>query len=184
MNWSDIKGVVAEAAPVLGSLLGGPAGGAIGGVIARALGVDASAESVAEAMRSNPDAVLKLRQLELEQQQAISRMVMAHEEAQLAEVNATMRAEFAQEDRFVKRWRPTLGYAVTLTWVITWTAVVYAIVFRPEQAPSIITALAQSQTMWAVALAVLGVSVVKRSHDKQVLAGQEPTGLLKALLKR
>ncbi|MDX8413938.1 MAG: 3TM-type holin [Mariprofundales bacterium] len=184
MNWSDIKGIVAEAAPVLGSLLGGPAGGAVGGVIAKALGVDATADKVAEAMRLNPDAVVKLRQLEMEQQQAISKMVLEHEAVQLSEVNATMRAEYTQEDLYVKRWRPTLGYAVTLTWVMTWGAVVYAIIFKPVDAPAIITALAQSQTMWGVALAVLGVGVVKRSHDKQVQAGQEPTGLLKALLKR
>ncbi|MDX8408919.1 MAG: 3TM-type holin [Mariprofundales bacterium] len=184
MNWSDIKDVVGKAAPVLGSLLGGPAGAAVGGLLAQTLGVDATPDKVAEAVRQNPEAALKLKQLELAQQQELTRMMLQHDQAQLTQVNQTARAELAQEDGYVKRWRPTLGYAVTLTWVVTWFAVVYAIIFKPIEAPAIISALAEAQTMWGVALAVLGVGVVKRSHDKQVAAGQEPAGLLKALLKR
>ncbi len=184
MNWSDIKSLIAESAPVLGSLLGGPAGGAVGGLIAKALGVEASADKVAAAVKSDPEALLKLRQLELAQQEKLTKMMLDFDAARLSEVNQTMRAEFAQEDAYVKRWRPTLGYAVTLTWVVTWFSIVYAIIFKPEQAPDIISALAEAQTMWGVALAVLGVGVVKRSHDKQVAAGQQPTGFLQALLKR
>jgi len=184
MNWSDIKEVVGSAAPLLGSLLGGPAGAAVGGLLANTLGVEATPDKVAEAVQQHPEAALKLKQLELTQQQALTRMMLEHDQAEMTQVNQTMRAEFAQEDKFVKRWRPTLGYAVTLTWVVTWFAIVYAIIFQPTQAPAIISALAKAQTMWGVALAVLGVGVVKRSHDKQVAAGQEPTGLLKALLKR
>ncbi|RMH51338.1 MAG: hypothetical protein D6682_04800 [Zetaproteobacteria bacterium] len=184
MQWSDLKSIIADAAPTLGSLLAGPAGGAVGALIARALGVEPSADKVAEAIHSDPEAAVKLRRLELEQQQRLTEMLLRHDETRLSEVNRTMRAEYAQEDAYVKRWRPTLGYAVTLTWVITWFAVVYVIVWRPERAPAVISALAQAQTMWGVALAVLGIGVVKRSHDKQVAAGQQPTGLLGALLKR
>jgi hypothetical protein len=35
--------------------------------------------------------------------------------------------------------------------------------------------------LWGVAMSVLGIQSVKRSHDKQVAAGQEPTTFLGSL---
>jgi len=37
--------------------------------------------------------------------------------------------------------------------------------------------------MWGIALAVLGVNVHKRSQDKQVAAGQAPSGILNAIMR-
>ena len=38
MDWSKVGDVVADAAPLVGTLLGGPAGGAVGGLVAKAGG--------------------------------------------------------------------------------------------------------------------------------------------------
>lgn len=94
--------------------------------------------------------------------------------AALAEINATFRSEVQSEDAYVRRWRPTFGYAVALTWTATMGAVAWAIVAEPTQAPTIITALVNTSPIWGIALAVLGIAVHKRSQDKQTAAGVQP----------
>ncbi|MEW5729037.1 MAG: 3TM-type holin [Pseudomonadota bacterium] len=94
----------------------------------------------------------------------------------LAQINTTMRTEAQSEDWYVRRWRPTFGYAVALTWVLTMAAIAWAIVADPGQAPTIIAALVNTSPIWGIALGVLGISVVKRSQDKAVKAGQTPAG--------
>nr|WP_173976134.1 3TM-type holin [Magnetospirillum sp. LM-5] len=88
--------------------------------------------------------------------------------AALAQVNASLRAEIRSEDWYVRRWRPTFGYAVAITWTATMAAIAWAIVAEPTQAPAIITALVNTSPIWGIALGVLGVAVVKRSQDKAV----------------
>jgi hypothetical protein len=90
----------------------------------------------------------------------------------LAQVNQTFRTEVQSEDAYVRRWRPTFGYAVALTWTLTMAAIAWAIVAEPIQAPTIIAALVNTSPIWGIALGVLGVAVVKRSQDKAVATGQ------------
>ncbi|WP_033068769.1 3TM-type holin [Thalassospira australica] len=91
---------------------------------------------------------------------------LARDTETLKSVNRTIRAEVASEDAFVRRWRPSFGYAVALTWIMTMGAIAYAIILTPLQAPAIIAALVNTSPIWGIALGVLGVSVVKRSADK------------------
>ncbi|WP_339860348.1 3TM-type holin [Thalassospira alkalitolerans] len=86
----------------------------------------------------------------------------------LATVNRTIRAEVQSEDAFVRRWRPSFGYAVALTWIMTMGSIAAAIILTPLQAPAIIAALVNTSPIWGIALGVLGVSVVKRSADKKL----------------
>ena len=106
-----------------------------------------------------------------------------HAKTAIAEVNETFRAEVKGDDPYVRRWRPTFGYAVALTWCLQVAGLVYAIVARPEQAAAIVGAMDSLTIIWGVALSVLGVSVVKRSADKAAAAGAAPTGALAALIQ-
>lgn len=85
----------------------------------------------------------------------------------LRQINRTFRAEVQADDAYVRRWRPTFGYAVAAAWLATMTACAWAVVSTPAEAPAIIAALVNTSPIWAVALGVLGVSVVKRSQDKR-----------------
>ena len=130
------------------------------------------------AIQANPDLALKLQQAWLAHDADLARA----EADELAAINATMRAEAASADAYVRRWRPTFGYAVALTWTATMAAVSWAIVAEPAQAPAIIAALVNTSPIWGIALAVLGVSVVKRSQDKALSIGvRQPDGPLDAL---
>lgn len=63
MDWSDLKGVISKAAPILGSLIG-PEGTLLGGLVSAALGTANTPEAVSAALQSDPAALLKLQQLE------------------------------------------------------------------------------------------------------------------------
>lgn len=89
------------------------------------------------------------------------------ETERLKAVNETIRAEVASADPYVRRMRPTMGYALILAWTATVMAIVYAIVATPAEAPAVITAVSQLGMIWSVALSVLGLYVWKRSEDKK-----------------
>lgn len=65
-RWGEIGKAVAKAGlPGLGGALGGPLGGIVGAVVAKTLGAhDASPEAVQEALAANPDAYIRLREIE------------------------------------------------------------------------------------------------------------------------
>jgi len=63
-SWDGVKGLISNAAPMLGAALGGPAGGAVGGLIARALGVEETPDAIEAELRKDPSALLKLKGLE------------------------------------------------------------------------------------------------------------------------
>lgn len=183
--WSDIAGVVGEAAPVVGGLLGGPAGSAAGRLVASALGVDDDPDQVQRALKDDPEALARIKAMEQDHIRELRRMSLEAETARLSQVNRTMRAEAASNDAYVRRWRPTFGYLCALTWAAQAGGIVYAIVATPAYAAELINAITALTPMWGVALAVLGINVHKRSQDKQVQAGQKPDGgMLGALTER
>lgn len=74
MDWSAVGKQVALAAPVLGTALAGPVGAAAGALVAAAFGVDAQPDVVAEAVKNDPDAALKLKQIEHSHDEALRAM--------------------------------------------------------------------------------------------------------------
>lgn len=95
--WEKIKDTVARVAPVAGSLLGGPAGGAVGGLIASALGVDNDPDAVASAIKTDPNAALKLKQVE-----------MQLEQTRLEVRGDVIKAEANGESWLQRNWRPLM----------------------------------------------------------------------------
>lgn len=63
--WDSVKDIIGKVAPVVGTALGGPFGGIAGSIVAKALGVD-TADQAIEALKTNPEALLKLKVAELE----------------------------------------------------------------------------------------------------------------------
>ncbi len=131
MEWKDIASTVGKAAPMLGTLLGGPAGAAVGGLIASALGSGSSPDDVSQALVTNPDAAVKLKQIEADRQAKLQELVVLAESNRLAAeakaidaVNATMRAEAAAEHWPTYSWRPFVGFAVGINLIASTLLVV------------------------------------------------------------
>lgn len=137
------------------------------GVAKTVTGKDTGEDALA-AIKADPTLALQLQQSWMAHEVAL----VQEESRQLAEINATMRAEAASGDGYVRRWRPTFGYAVALTWTATMGAVSWAIIAEPAQAPAIIAALVNTSPIWGIALGVLGVAVAKRSQDKALAAAR------------
>lgn len=107
-TWTDVGNTVARFAPVLGAVVGGPAGASIGGIVAAALGTNSTPDAVAAALAGDPDAAIKLREIE------------ARNAEVLAAINLdTMRAMI--DDR--KHARSTHG-GHWMTWLLTLALVV------------------------------------------------------------
>lgn len=142
--------------------------------VARTVTGKDSDDGALEALKANP-------QLLVDYQRAIDAHALAlyqEETKRLATVNDTMRAEYASGDAYVRRARPTFIYSMAASWTVQMLAISALVVWKPEQAGTVIAALVGLGTMWSVALAVIGVAVHKRSQDKQVAAGITPPSLL------
>lgn len=157
--------------------------------VARSVTGQDEAQSAADALKANPALLVEFQR----QTQAMEVRLQEEETKRLKSVNATMRAEYASNDVYVKRWRPTFGYAMAATWSLqilgSMFGIIYAIVAVPTEAAVILTAIGEATAatvpMWAVALSVIGVSVWKRSEDKKTAAGQAGgLGVIGALASR
>lgn len=120
MDWKDIASTVAKNAPMIGGLIGGPPGAALGAVssmIASALGVPCTPDAISAAISSDPDAGIKLAQIEKDRQVELQTLVAQTASAQIAAdtatilaVNATMQAETRSEHWASWCWRPFCGF--------------------------------------------------------------------------
>ena len=87
----------------------------------------------------------------------------------IQEINASLRAEVASEDKYVRRMRPTFGYLMALTWAAQMFAIAYVIIFDTDKAGVVMAAMGSLSAIWAVGLSVLGIYVYRRSDDKTLL---------------
>lgn len=117
MEWKDIAKTVGAAAPILGTLLGGPAGATIGAMVASGLGAGNTPDEVSQALTVNPDAAVKLKQIEATRQVELQTLIvqaeanrLAAETATIAAVNSTMQAEAKSDHWPTYTWRPFVGF--------------------------------------------------------------------------
>lgn len=181
MSWDSVKQQVAKYAPLIAPLIGGPVG-AVTTLVAQALGAaDDTPTAIEAAISTNPQAGLVLAELQERNRATYEQAALAADLEEFKQVHQTIRAELATDDRFKSYWRPAFGYAMVLTWCLTWVALCYVIIFETEKAQLVVNALANTTALWGIALAVLGVQITKRTQDKQVSAGKDPKGIIEGL---
>lgn len=120
--------------------------------------------------------------------EAMAEINMKEFETTLSEINQSLRAEIASDDKYVRRMRPTFGYLMAFTWAAQMFGLAYVIVFQTEKAAYILESMARLSTIWAVGLSVLGIYVYKRSEDKKMfsssLLSNVPLPAIKPLVSR
>jgi hypothetical protein len=100
-TWGDVAESVAKAAPILGNLLPGVgtvAGlgvGAVASIVASALGVSPDPDSIMSALKSDPEALAKVRTAELDNQTQLANIAMQREQNALAAQTAQYQADAA-----------------------------------------------------------------------------------------
>lgn len=149
-------------------------------VVAEALGsVDTPVTKGAAKALREVDEAIRRGQITPEQMaeanrhaEKMSEMELAERAANIGEINKSLRAEIASEDKFVRRMRPTFGYLMALTWAAQMMGVAYVIVFDTARAGAVLNAMSSLSAIWAVGLSVLGIYVYKRSEDKKLQNGE------------
>lgn len=103
ITWKDAGAAITKYAPALGAAVAGPAGGMAGTLIsvigkAFGLGDNPTPDAVITALQTNPDAAVKLAQIEADHKDKILAALIAMRQADSAdvsEVNQTIRADEA-----------------------------------------------------------------------------------------
>jgi hypothetical protein len=183
MDWSDIGSFVGKAAPLLGDVLTGNIPGAAveaGSLIASALGCDATPAAVNTALLANPDAQVKLAQIEADRtlrlQELANQSAAAAQQAELAptlETNATMRVEDGTGRGY---WRDFVGYCfgvafavvTLLCCVLAWRALDTRDMTILAQIPVIVGSFIP---LFGVPAGVLGVVAHHAGKVSQIKAG-------------
>ena len=94
--WDNIKEIIGTMSPVLGGMIGGPVGATVGTLIAKTLGVEDNPKAIEEALKNNPDALVKLRELENTKEIAILQMEL---ETKKLGVNSILEDKRMNNDR-------------------------------------------------------------------------------------
>lgn len=119
------------------------------------------------------DAAIQNRQITLDELKEANRHLEKSQEIEaelddktLNTIHQTIRQEMGAADKFVRFWRPAFGYSVALAWLMNMFTICWVILSGNPKAPEIILSLVETTSLWAVALGVLGVSVVKSGSEK------------------
>jgi len=114
--WDDIKDFIGGAAPVVGTLLGGPIGGSIGGLIANKLGVENDPKAILEKLQTDPEALIKIKQMESEERQQLRQLQYKATELEATErmrqhetTQKTIQVGDTAEDPYVRHTRPMMA---------------------------------------------------------------------------
>lgn len=164
-DWTKVGQKLADIAPMLGTVVGGPAGTAIGAVIAATLGTANNPDAVLTAIANDPNAALKLKELELSENASLRAhaLALAQNETALAglELADQQQARTAHKDH----WMPSLLTILLalMTSATTWGVMTIAVPDSSKEVAffivgQIMTAFITAVTFW------LGSS--RSSHDK------------------
>lgn len=196
MDWKDIAAKIAGAAPLLSGVLaatgvGAPAAAAVaavGALVSGTLGVPNNPDDVAKALQTDPDAAVKLAQIEAthgENMATVYAKADADNEnaqvAQLGQVNATMQAE---DKARTFSWRDYWGFVSGTAFFLVTLVIGYLVVgavwhAKPELMAAIPAIVASFVPLFGISAAVLGVQSSIEAHHAgvadRIAAGESRT---------
>jgi hypothetical protein len=158
MEWKDLANDVAKIAPALGAAIGGPAGAGIGSLISAALGCGNSPSEVQQALTINPDAAVKIKEIEGQVQLA----TIAAAASQVQSVNQTLQAD-ARGDS----WWQKNHHAYESSFALLMVAAIFVgLPLLKIPVPLI------DPTVWMMIGAILGVTAWQHGEVNKKIAGQ------------
>lgn len=174
MKFKDVASSVAKVAPTVAGALAGPGAAQMAEWVANLLGVEATPAGMVHAAQ-NPDLAIKLKQLELDHEREIRKMDLEARTKQLAETNATIRAELERGNWWQTGWRPMIGWGFGLVLCAIGGSMAYNIAIDPTLASN---ESFMSTVVWVVVTmgGALGVNVRERTKDNMTRRGFEPKG--------
>jgi hypothetical protein len=175
MEWKDVAKSIAGFAPALSGILaatgvGAPAAAAVslaGSLISSALGVPNTPDDVAQALITNPDAAVKIKQIEADHADHLAAIAQQAEAveltsqvSQLQAVNTTMQTE---DKTRTFSWRDWWGYVSGLAFAVVVGIVCYIVINavytnHPELLATIPAIVGAFSVLFGIAATVLGVN--------------------------
>jgi hypothetical protein len=128
MEWKDIAGTVAKAAPLVGGILGGPVGGAIGGVISligSAFGLtpaETTPEKISQMMATDPAAAVKMAEIEANNKVELQKIILEQNRIVLQERQAELADTASARNRETEVVKATGKIDINL-YLLAWTIV-------------------------------------------------------------
>lgn len=177
MDWSDVAETVGKVAPAAGGALYGPLGAAVGSVIADKLGVEQSPEAVGEAVQADPEAAVRLREIEAGAQAAEAQ----ERTKRLQSVNETMRAELESKSPLKSGWRGATGWTFTAACAGIMGSIVWAM-FQPGSDKAEL--LSNALVMFGIMATVLGIDINRAGRERLATMGQKPDTFMDAVKAR
>ncbi|WP_200256101.1 hypothetical protein [Halorhodospira neutriphila] len=174
MNWKELGGTIADmGADLLGEALPFPGAGAAVDALAAAFGGERDPDRIAEAVKADPKAAAKLREIESEHESALAREISRRQSA----VNETIQAGYRQG----VLWRRAVGWSLA---VVAPAVIIgglglgaYAVsTGQPgliKHIPSVVEATAP---VWYVYLTTLGIAGYQEGRLGRALAGDKGGG--------
>jgi hypothetical protein len=164
-SWDKVKQFISGAAPVLGGLVGGPAGAAAGALISSALGVDNDPEIVMQKLQADPDALLKLKQLESDERKHLQEMQLETLRAELADVQSA-------RESHKSHWMPSVITMMLTIMVCAMGALLVMYPIPAENKDMSVYLFGQITGTFTTAVAYwIGTS--RSSHEKNKLFGAQ-----------
>lgn len=175
MDWNDIKNKIGGAAPVIATMFGGPMAGAVTKMIANTLGVQVTPEAIGAELERNPDALLKIKQLELDRFKVevdLEKTGIEADSKTISDVNTTMREEGKSENWWTSAWRPFWGFTSAIAFlvvcifvcVLAYKAIVDADADALAMIPQFLTSIAM---LFAIPGGILGVTAWHRGKKQR-----------------
>ena len=114
------KKLAGEGLPLIATAFGGPAAGSVAKMVTNALGLseDASEDEIIQHMESNPDAVIKLKELQLNHEAELKRLGIKESEMYLIDTQDARKAQIEREKQtgktdinlYVLAWVNVIGF--------------------------------------------------------------------------
>ncbi|GLT18871.1 hypothetical protein GCM10007938_26530 [Vibrio zhanjiangensis] len=170
--WDKVKSIVASAAPLVGGLIGGPVGGSVGSLVAHTLGVENTPKAIEAELKRNPDALIKIKQLESDERIALRKLMI--EETRLLIRREENFLEDSQDARGQHKdhWMP---WALTVILALMVIGMFAALFFgTPPDAYSQVLIMIAGTVLGGFGTAIafwLGSSMGSQTKSKQLIGG-------------
>lgn len=172
--WETVKKLMGTAAPLLGTAIGGPAGGIVGSLISSALGVENTPEAVEQAIKGNPDALVKLKELELTHKVELEKIALENARLEVADTENYLKDIQDARKNNNDHWMPSV-----LTFILSFMVAgmfIGLFFYNPPEQFSQVLIMISGTVLGAFSTAVafwLGSSKGSWLKQKQILDNKE-----------
>ena len=191
MTWAKVGEFLMSAAPKVGKMLTNPIGGGIDLItdaISGKLGVGNNPDEVLRELKNNPDALVKIKQMEYN----LAALEIKKDMNETDKASANIQIEASSDDVYVRRTRPkVLRQTFDLLAIMMVTGFVSMVVMAtmkvPDSTINIIMGFWTESMKYLSGIftaGFLGYTRYRSVHDKRLQAGKDPSpGLIEGLLK-